>query len=439
MRFAPAGVASALGGSFQLLSWADVWYDGSPVLEQLPVTDGKIDFDIDQDVHGTLSLTVADADGSLSPLLPTDPLNSFGQEIHVSQAVISAGSPLAQPISVGWYRIQNSVTHQKWRRLPSGGWRSAGAQIEVTAHDRVAILADARFLAGDQPASNTTVLSEIARLVRGLVPLGNVDNTLSDRGIPKAIVYEQDRVKALAELADSIGAVIAIDSDGQLALRLPVADTATPVWTFTVGDGGSIIDYTIESTRDGVVNAVVATGEATGSDYAPVVGYAYDLDGASPTLYGGPFGRVPAFLSSPLLLTAASAGAAAATRLNTYKRGRDRVYTFDTLPNFLIELDDPVKVVLPDREIAGRVVRLTLPLTPGAMSVSVRALDSSVTSINPPTPPGPPSTGFAYAAVSVTITATVVADMTGGTGGGGSGGTPYAITTAQVSALFFGG
>jgi hypothetical protein len=114
------------------------------------------------------------------------------------------------------------------------------------------------------------------------------------------------------------------------------------------------------------------------------------------------------------------------------------VYTFSTLPNFLIELDDPVRVQLPDRLIQGRVVKLSLPLTPGAMTVSVRALDSFVTSINPPLPPVPPGSGFAYGVVQMTVTATVIATATGGTGGGG-GGTPYAIPGSEVGALYFGG
>jgi hypothetical protein len=382
VKDASADVVAALGGSFQLLSWADVWYAGLPLAQALPVTSGQIDFDLDRDIEARLDIVIGDQHGMLAPLYADDPLSSFGQEIHVTQAITSAGLPLAEPISVGWYRIDASKSFQKWRRTSKGTWH-ASARIEIIGNDRMSILADARFLSPSQPASGATVFSEISRLIEGLVPLGGVDETLVDIAVPTSIVYEQDRVKALVELADSIGAVLTVDADGQLEVRVPTIPTDTPVWTFTVGDGGDIVDYDIEMTRDSVVNAVVATGEATGSDYAPVVGRAFDLDPMSPTYWGGPFGQVPMFFSSPLLTTAAAAGAAAATRLNTIRRGRDRVYTFQTVPNFLIELDDPVQVVLPDRSVVGRVVKMTLPLTPAAMTISVRALDSSVTIVNP--------------------------------------------------------
>jgi hypothetical protein len=49
--------------------------------------------------------------------------------------------------------------------------------------------------------------------------------------------------------------------------------------------------------------------------------------------------------------------------------------------NFLLELDDPVTVELPDRSFDGRIVKMTLPLRPGPMAVTVRALDSSLTGV----------------------------------------------------------
>jgi hypothetical protein len=378
MRTSGTDLTTAFTGSYQLITYADAWYGGDQTADNLPVVGGSIEYDLDSDQRSTLKLTVASSDGALVPLLATDPLAPYGQEINISMALVASGQAQTDPISIGWFRIQEPDATQKWLRRSSGAWRSGGAKIELTALDRMAILADARFLTADQPQAGATVLGEIARLVSDLVPMGDIDAGVDDKAVNSSIVYTEDRVAAIRSLAASTGTIPFIDSDGALRVHLPTAYGATPVATLTVGAGGVIGDYATAMTRDGVCNVVIATGEASG-DLAPVQGIAYDLDPNSPTCFGGPFGSVPMFYSSPLLTTQAMAEAAAKTLLNSSRRGREREIVFSIIPNFLLELDDPVLVVLPDRTIAGRIVKMTLPLTPGAMSVTIRALDTSIT------------------------------------------------------------
>jgi hypothetical protein len=384
VRFADDNLTSALQGSFELITYADVWYDGEVIYDNLPLDSGSVEFDWDQDIQATLKARIPDPDGLLKPQSPYDPLNVNGQEISISQAIRAEGIIDSDPIEVGRYRIQESRVKSKWRKRPDGVWHRPSSFINVTALDRMQVLADARFLAPTQPPAAATVKSELSRLIGDLVPLGDFAATLTDAAVPRGTIYEDDRVAALQALARSIGGTIVIDPSGAAVLRQPTQYGATPVWTFRVGsDEGfdattGIADYELVLTRDGVINAVVATGEAD-PDHAPVQGVAYDLDGSSPSRWDGPFGQVPLFYSSPLLLTNAAAGAAARTRLNNYRRGREREYTVTVPPNPLIELDDPVLLELPDLTVTGRVVRMTLPLTPAAMQITIRALDSSVT------------------------------------------------------------
>jgi hypothetical protein len=380
VRSADPTLTAVFTGTYQLQAFADAWYDGEAVYEGLPIIGGTIEWDADADVQATLTLTVGDPDGRLCPVAPTDPLAVFGQEVQVSMSALGVGLTATDPIAVGRFRIQASTAAERWLRTPSGGWRHGGATVEVTALDRMQILADYRFLAPSQPPAGATVLTEIDRLVEDLIPIGDVDAALTNTTVPAGTVYEEDRVAALADLARSIGGELVLDAQGSLRLRRPTQFGADPVWTFGVGAGGDVMAYASTMTRDGVVNAVVATGE-TDSDRAPVQGVAYDTDPSSPTRWDGPFGRVPLRYSSPLLTTPGAAGAAARTRLNNLRRGRDREIEISTVPNFLLELDDPVLVQLPTRSILGRVVGLRLPLTPGLMTVTVRALDSAVTEV----------------------------------------------------------
>jgi len=376
MRTAGTATLAALGGSYELVVWADVWYNNQLVLSNIPVTSGSITSDIGQDVASRLQLTIADSTGKLAPLYPTDPLACYGQEININVGV-AGGAAEAEPLSLGWFRIQDIDIHHAWFQIPSGAWRSGGCTIEITALDRMSILADARLLSVDQPNPGVTIFSEVRRLLGGMVPMGTIDLELVNVQVPTKIVYESDRVKNIAALATSLGAIVQMDANGYLNIKKATAYGDTPVWTFTAGTGGTIIDYTIHVSRDGVYNAVFVTGEANG-DLAPCISIAYDLDPVSPSRWGGPFGQVPLFYSSPLIDSYAAADRAATTRLNDIIRGRDREFTFSVVPNHLIELDDPVQVILPDRIIPGRVTKMTLPLTPGSMSITIRSLDSSI-------------------------------------------------------------
>jgi hypothetical protein len=379
VRSRDRNLAAAFRGSFRLETYCDAWYNGEPTYERLPITGGTIEYDLDSNVQGTLTLTISDEDGGLVPLKATDVLAPYGQEVHVTMAIAASDHPLLDPLSIGWFRIQDVPTARKWwYPMPSGRLRCGGSLVELTAQDRMSAIAEAKLLQTYQPIANATVMDEITRLAGDLVPMGSLDPLLTDDVVSASLTYDEDRVAAITGLAASIDGAPRMDSMGFLQVVKPTEYGTLPVWTFDVGDRGFVTSYTTSMTRDGVVNAVIASGEAA-SDHAPVVGYAFDLDPGSPSRWAGPFGEVPAFYTSPLLTTAAKAAQAARTRLNTLQRGREREFTITCPINFLLELDDPVVISLPDITIPGRIVKMSLPLTPADMTVTVRALDTSVT------------------------------------------------------------
>lgn len=378
MRSLDPDLAAVLTGSYEIRVYADAWYDGATTVEDLPLVDAAIEWDADADVQASLKAVVKDPDGRLVPREATDPLAPFGQEIAVSATVVARGRPAFEPVPLGWFGLQDPESTERWRRRPSGTWRPPTASISVVGEDRMRLLADYPFLAPSQPPAGATVVSEINRLVEDLVPVADLDNGLVDRAVPAGTIYEGDRVPALQALARAIGGNLVVNSSGVLVPARPTQYGDAPVWTFTVGEGGDILDYRWKPTRDGVYNAVVASGEADG-DKAPVRAIAYNTSPTDPTRWDGPFGRKPYFFSSPLLTTTAQCVLAAQSRLDNLIRGRERELTLTVRRNFLYEPDDPVLVQLPDRELLGRLVKIRMPLAPGRATVTVRALDSRLT------------------------------------------------------------
>jgi hypothetical protein len=122
-------------------------------------------------------------------------------------------------------------------------------------------------------------------------------------------------------------------------------------------------------TREGVYNAVVATGEA-GDTTAPARAVAYNLDPDSPTYYNGSFGPVPMFYSSPFITTNTQALAAATTLLRQ-QLGLPYQVDLSSVANPALEPYDVLAIKYPKR---GRwrslrtethiIDEVTIPLVP---------------------------------------------------------------------------
>jgi hypothetical protein len=115
----------------------------------------------------------------------------------------------------------------------------------------------------------------------------------------------------------------------------------------------------------------VATGE--GADTAtPVRAVATDDGINSPTRWGGPFGRVPRFYSSPTI-TSESQAATAARSILAKESGLPYSVEFGTIANPALEPYDPIRARYPGRTERHVIDRLTVPLTAaGAMSGATR-------------------------------------------------------------------
>ena len=178
-------------------------------------------------------------------------------------------------------------------------------------------------------------------------------------------VYDQDRAQAVGDLASSIGAVAYFDAAGGFVLAPAPPDPATvdPVWEFEVGDGGTLLDVNENLDRSAVRNGVAVRGIADPA-LPPVFALAVDSDPASPTRWGGPFGKVALISTSSSVQSQAQADSTAASLLNL-RLGLARTITLRGVPNPALEPDDVVLACFPDgREERLRINATSLPLDP---------------------------------------------------------------------------
>jgi hypothetical protein len=212
-----------------------------------------------------------------------------------------------------------------------------GDTVNVNAVGLLQWIDEARLVSPFQPTG--TLLSTLRDLIEPALTVA-VDATLVDRAVPAGINFDEDRLGAVNELLDAWPAVAQVDPAGYL-LVTPATLSATPVLTISSGAGGTIINATGSSTRDGAYNVVVARG--TAADGGQVQGQAYDTYGG-PKTYGGPFNPlpVPFFFVSPLLTDVGECDEAAGTILARKRRESAREFTVEMVPHPAIQHGDVV-------------------------------------------------------------------------------------------------
>ena len=292
---------------------------------------GSVTLDAEADVRGRCTLDVTgpwpedfDPDTAITP---------YGSEVFISRG-ISLGNGAIERAPLGYYRLSEVEQSD----APAGS-------LSISGEDRMQGIIEARL---EEPVSfdaASTYGAVVELLVSDVYPGATIEWDGDDgEVIGRTIVAEEDRYAVILDLVTSLGKVAFFDYRGVLVIAAP-PDPTVPVWEVSGGTDGVLVELSRSLNRDGVYNAVVATGEAL-DDTPPVRGVAYDLDPESPTYWNGPFGKVPRYYSSPLLTTEAQAIAAAESLLAT-STGLPYMVDFAAVPNPALEPLDVVRVVYP--------------------------------------------------------------------------------------------
>jgi hypothetical protein len=306
----------------------------SPVGTEIPVLDGDVTFDTTADVTSTLDLTT----NFDWPGAPTDLGTPYGQEIYIERGV-EYGGGTREYVGLGYFRI-DTVEQDS---APRGN-------IRISGSDRMANVVDGRAIQPVQYGSGASVGAVLDNAIGAVVPglVSVYDWDAYGQTLGSDHIMDTDRLKFVKDLVSAYGKIAYFDYEGRLQVKSQPNPNAAPVWTINHGRNGVLVSAKRQISRDGVYNAVVASGEPVGSQ-APVLGIAYDVDPASPTYFYGPFGQVPMFYTSSFLTTNDQCYNAAAAQLQA-ATGLPYVVTLGTVPNPALEGWDVVAVTYSNRD-----------------------------------------------------------------------------------------
>jgi hypothetical protein len=267
------------------------------------VSGGSIFSDATSQVRngGTLNI-----DPRLWPDGPNGLIAPFGAVAIVDYGIILSNG------TTEWVRLGSMPVEQAQRKRPVTG----DAAIPVKLSDFSAWIAEDTFDSPQQTVAGATAVAEITRLAQRTLPAVIVldQSGALNRVIPTFEMQSNPWADGIEKLAAGITCEVFFDVYGRLVIR-PIPTLADlPVWYARTGDDSNIVEINEELSRERVFNRVVATGQRTDS-VPPVTGTAVNSDPASPTYYGGVFGRKTKRVVSPTLTTTAQANAMAAATL----------------------------------------------------------------------------------------------------------------------------
>jgi hypothetical protein len=266
-----------LAGPHEAYTRVEVWRGGAQLLSDLPFSTGNVRATLQSRVTRNLDMTLAP---EWFPETPTDLLAPFGSELRVWRGV-SPGGVTNHPSFV-WPVFRGPIT--KVSVDTDGACSLNGVDL---AGEVAGTAFEQPFGIGADTPLHATFRSVVSEAYEA-AEFGTFD--VSDRGMP-ALGWDEDRGKALDDMAAGAGAFWYALADGRFVLR------AVP-WVYS----DEVVDLTIDSSlpifrrasiaydRSNVFNQVVVRSERTDGS-APSRYVARDTDPASPVVYGGAYGR----------------------------------------------------------------------------------------------------------------------------------------------------
>ncbi len=322
--------------------------DGTVV--DLAHTGGSVTVDRSQAIRRTCTVTIDDP--TLIPRTPSDQLATYGARLRISRGV-AYGDGTQELVPLGVFRLDEV-----------GGDVTLGP-VTLQGKGLEACVQDDRFTAPYRVTG--TVVSGITELIHRSLPTADVVSTIDDTTIGTRIFdMEADPWAGCQEIAAAAGAEVYANADGVFTIStLPDLLTTDPVWAVEANEGGVYISGTRAMTSAGVYNGVLARGENTTDNVAPVSSLVVDNDPNSPTYWSGPYGHRPLFYSSATLITTAACLQAATLKLAQAK-APNASGDISSLPNPALEPGDVLRVMHPDgsREL-HQVAAFTVPLDLG--------------------------------------------------------------------------
>jgi hypothetical protein len=326
--------APALATDHGMAVRVDVMYNGATTAADIQFVDGSVTVDRGSDTRRSLSLTIADPKDF--PTTETGTFGVYGQRLWVQAGLVYLDGTV-EMVPLGLFVITSVGGNIHTGPL---GIQAAGLEI---------LLKRTEAETAKSSGSGVTNANFISGLVTEVAPTaGFVNQSTSGTAVLPTRTWDAgtDYWTIASEVATAIGAELFCNANGTFILA-DVPDIDSPsistVWDVTTGDTGVMVSADVDLTSEDVFNRVIASGENTADNAAPVTGTATITSLADPLRYGGPFGKVTKSYSSALITTTAKALAAAAAMLRRY-RAPNRTVTLQTIPNPALDVSDRIRV-----------------------------------------------------------------------------------------------
>lgn len=329
---------------------------------------GTVTIDRRRAIRRTIELTVANPEGIWTPATSTD-FFFFGNALKVERGVYLDEDTI-EYVSLGIFLVDT----------PTVDVSSAGSTLQILGQDRMRRAANSKFAAPTTYAASTPIATVIADMADD-AGMGTVLLRLDDGGKTLAVgrTYDEqeERVKAMRDLARDYSLDVYVDGDGYLVLE-PIVDVtqAAIAWRFERGDDAILTGITKGFSDQRFYNHVIVSGES--ADHDPVRGEAADTNPLSPGYIYGPQGDRAYFYTSALITSTGQAQDVADALLPDVALIEEEI-RLPHVPNPALEAGDAVEIVEPITRTDDRYLidSITIPLGGGTsvlQTKKVRAL-----------------------------------------------------------------
>lgn len=219
--------------------------------------------------------------------------------------------------------------------------RDPGGTVAFRCEDLAQDVIDFRF---EQPrvSQRPGILQEIRELILEALPQATFGTDTVLDGTTPQLVWDEDRGQALDDLAEALGGRWFTLGDGSFVVRSFDYAPGPVVRQYLDGPGGSMVASSIARTRSGVANSVVIVSErADGTP--PVRVPVRDTASASPTRFGGPFGRVSQIIKVQTPFTTSQAQVFGRAQLRAATALTEQ-WSSTVVPDYVLEPGDTVTV-----------------------------------------------------------------------------------------------
>lgn len=383
---AHAAFMASLRRGFQIASFVEVWHPDGYVLadsDTFNVTGGSVTVDGSASIQRRIDQLMI-VPGQDTELVPDEAEDLFSvvssNELRVYTGMVIPELGLTQLLLQGIFGLEGCDVEDT----------GDGFAITLSAYDRGMQVSRARLtaaekLAASNPPGTTAITTAIYLIQKGRpgtqVKLGAIDpgtqSPYDKGGHPEFYLDEgADPWEAARKLVADIGWEMFMDWDGQVLMR-PVLDpnaALESVWSYMEGVDSTLVAVRRRFSNSEAYNGQFVTGENTSSGF-PARGFATDDDPASPTRWGGRYGKVPEFYTSELIRTDAQATEVAKARLNQ-RKGANENLVFDIVPNHAHDYGDVVTITRArskvDRTYIIESFQLGLTAASGGMTITTR-------------------------------------------------------------------